>query len=1176
MGYGGANYSISQDITGTMYFGNFNGILLFNNHRWERIDFPGKPLLYKNRVGELYVGGYNIIARVFIDNTDRPSVISLLDSVTDFGQVTSIELFRNQVFFVANNTLYKISQEKAIPIVTDKKHLKIFTYRDVLFVATSKNLFQYSQKSLTPLYNNAFKNNPVLDIFRFANSIMFRTHTQFYTLSATQSIQVFKTDIDKELQLYGYTCSQRLSNNTLVIGTRSNGLYFIGSNGELLNYLSVETGLRDNTIHDLFVDRANNLWLGFNSGIARIEVPSAFTYFSAQQGLLGNVHAVVRHNNHMYFGTESGIFKLVRTRTSMQTFQKIGNQHVSCNVLVSHNNFLFAGTDNGLLVIKDNAIQQVHPIPTNALCYSQSQSSLWVASSNYIYNFFISESGYLSLMQQYGPINGEIQTIAVDDLKLWIGTYFDGVYCLQDTLLEKKSIFGNQLAHDWIEVYNTSAGVVFSTAHGLFRYDAEIDMFFVDSKLTIPVELSNTRIRPIVEDTEKNIWFTFLHPQLDINQVAVGWNTNNLERYTLITSQFNKLSPFICNTIYPDKNSVVWFAGFNGLVRLDFRNLSTKKTPEQTYIHAIIIGTDSLFTQYKKSGEASISVFPFNLNSIRFEFAAPIYENRQDVTYSYWLQGYEQFWTYSEAINYKEYSNLPAGKYTFHVYAVDAHGNNAQTASFSFKIEKHPLLRWWAIIFYIILLLSTITVIFRWRAYQFVKEKARLSKIIKERTEELLEEKEKTEILLSNILPEETAKELKEKGRATSMRFNMATILFSDIHGFTKIAEEMNPDTLIDELDRFFLEFDRIVEKHNIEKIKTIGDAYMCAGGIPQKNRTNPIEVVVAALEMQHRMIEIQKQNQQNRKEYWGLRIGIHTGPVIAGVVGSKKFSYDIWGDSVNIASRMESSGEVGKVNVSENTYLLVQEFFDCEYRGKMPVKYKGEVDMYFVNGFKPEFSDDPNRVIPNENFKRRFALQKFEDLQDMIFERLEQELPKNLYYHNVKHAIDVLVQIEIIGKEEQVGDDDLLLLKTAALFHDAGFLLGYDDHEDLGVQLAKSVLPKYNFDEVQIQTISELIYATKLPHNPKNLLEEIICDADLDYLGRDDYFPVSRDLYRELIEYNVIKKSEYEWNKMQIKFLQHHRFFTNSCKTRRNENKNKQIRKLQEQTRSFNKINNI
>ncbi len=1177
IGYGGANYSITQDMNGTMYFGNFNGILSYNTISWDLTDFKGKPILYRDKVGHIYVGGYDKIEEIYLDEFDNTHFESLVDSSFSFGQIKFIEHFRNQLFFIANHTLYKISNRTIIPICTDSTHLRIFTDRDALYVSKSDNLYTYEYNELHPFkHSDFFKNKPIIDIFRFSNSVMFRTHNSFYTLSLSNGIKKFTTQIDTDLELFEYSCSERLSNNTLAVGTHNNGLYFIDKDGNLINYLNTQSGLFDNTIHDLFVDKSNNLWLGFSNGIARIEVPSAFTYFTARQNIQGSVFSIVRHADFMYFGTQKGIYKLIRTGTNKETFQTIEPSHVSCNTLISYKNILFAGTNKGLYTITPSGSTQITSNPVTTACLSLDSTTLILAGTQHIYFVPIQNTAKLEVSSTLGPINGEIQSISQDQTgTIWIGTYYNGIYKLQNNAITKSHGRGLADNLEWIEVFHTSEGTLFSTSNGIYRYDDNIHVFYADNTIPKPAHYSNSRIRCIKEDENKNIWLTLASQGLYKNQIAVAWHTPGINRYTLITSQFNKLSYFICNAIYPDKNSVVWYGGFDGLVRLDFKQLSSQKNPIQTYIHEITIGKDSVINNYRKSGNSHMVTIPYTHNSIRFDYGAPIYENNNDVTYSYKLEGFHNNWSTKTSATYKEFSNLPAGKYTFQVRAIDANGNNAKTSIFSFKITQHPLLRWWAIIFYVILLISIVTIILRWRAYQFVKEKSRLSSIIKERTEELLIEKEKTEVLLSNILPEETAKELKEKGRASSMRFNMATILFSDIHGFTKIAEEMNPDILIDELDKFFLEFDKIVEKHNIEKIKTIGDAYMCAGGIPQKNTTNPIEVVVAALEMQHRIIEIQKNSTIVDKEYWGLRIGIHTGSIIAGVVGSKKFSYDIWGDSVNTASRMESSGEVGKVNISESTYILIREFFDCEYRGKMPVKYKGDIDMYFVKGFKPKFTDDPLRIVPNETFKFKFLLLKFEDLQEMMFERFEKELPQNLFYHNLKHSIDVVVQTEIIAREENVNDKDLFLLKTAALFHDSGFLLGYDEHEEMGTQLCRNILPKYNYTEEQINIICDIILATQLPHKPKNHLEEIMCDADLDYLGRDDYFPVSRDLYKELIEQGIMTKSEYEWNKMQIKFLQNHRFFTESSKRRRNANKNKQIQKLQEQTRSFNKIKN-
>jgi adenylate cyclase len=179
----------------------------------------------------------------------------------------------------------------------------------------------------------------------------------------------------------------------------------------------------------------------------------------------------------------------------------------------------------------------------------------------------------------------------------------------------------------------------------------------------------------------------------------------------------------------------------------------------------------------------------------------------------------------------------------------------------------------------------------------------------------------------------------------------MVSVLFTDFKGFTSIAEKLSPEELVEELNQCFLEFDHIIDRHNLEKIKTIGDAYMCAGGIPVKNTTNPMDVVKAGLEIKEYMESLKKEKEARGEGYWEIRIGIHTGPVIAGVVGKNKFAYDIWGDAVNVASRMESSGIPGLVNISGATYDLVKDHFKCNHRGKISAKNKGEIDMYIVEG---------------------------------------------------------------------------------------------------------------------------------------------------------------------------------------------------------------------------------
>jgi adenylate cyclase len=228
------------------------------------------------------------------------------------------------------------------------------------------------------------------------------------------------------------------------------------------------------------------------------------------------------------------------------------------------------------------------------------------------------------------------------------------------------------------------------------------------------------------------------------------------------------------------------------------------------------------------------------------------------------------------------------------------------------------------------------------------------------------EERNKSEKLLLNVLPLHVADELKKYNRVTPIHFDSASVLFTDMVGFTKIAERLSPAELIHELDSCFQKFDDISRQFDMEKIKTIGDAYMAAGGIPTINQSHSLDAVLAALQMQHFMIGMKKEKAEQNVPYWQIRLGIHTGPLVAGVIGTEKFSYDVWGDTVNTASRMESSGAPEMVNISKATYDAVQDYFICEYRGKLMAKNKGEVDMYFVKRLKPEFSEDMLGYVPN------------------------------------------------------------------------------------------------------------------------------------------------------------------------------------------------------------------
>jgi class 3 adenylate cyclase len=453
-----------------------------------------------------------------------------------------------------------------------------------------------------------------------------------------------------------------------------------------------------------------------------------------------------------------------------------------------------------------------------------------------------------------------------------------------------------------------------------------------------------------------------------------------------------------------------------------------------------------------------------------------------------------------------------------------------------------------------------------YRISELIKENKELTSHIKNinnKKNELNKEKEQLENIIAQIPPEHLPKGVKYPSKTTSLKFEMATVLYADVQGIKRIAQQDTSFDIVDELDNIFLHFNQIVKKYKIEKIKTIGDAYMCAGGVPEKNMTNPVDVVLAALEMQDYMMKLKKEYEEQEREFWDFRIGIHTGPVTANFHGRKKLSYDLKGDTVHIATRIASASDYGEINVSIMTYELIKQYFSCDFNGKIPVKYVGDMEILKLKKIKPAYA--VNRKIgryPNQIFLNKYLLRQFTDLQELILDKLEHELPSYLYYHNVKHTIDVINQVELIGYGEGVDDEAILLLKTAALFHDAGHIIAYDNHEYYGTQLAKEYLPKFKYNQKQIDRICDLIMSTKIPPEPSNLLEKIMCDADLDYLGRSDFIPVSNTLYNELKAQDKIGDIN-EWNKIQLRFISHHQYFTQTALNLREVNKQRQIERI-------------
>lgn len=930
-------------------------------------------------------------------------------------------------------------------------------------------------------------------------------------------------------QLFNNVWTFETTGNYILAGSSKGLSVYNRASNKFKNYTADKSDIPAGSIAYLFIDSKERLWIGGTIGGLKL--------FSFEEGDLNYLKSV----------------DLDITENSSKSIYSIFEDH--------HGQFWIGGRDGIWLL--DNDLKTKEHFTAQADSFSLSFNvvrSIYEDSKN---NLWIGTDG--------GGLNRIFQKN-------------DGSYSFEVFQYDSKNRQG--LNHNMVlSITEDKDGNIWAATYGggLNKYVPSEKRFY---HLTEKQGLSNNVVYGVVLDHLGNIWASTNKGLSQINSDDHSVRVFT-EKSGLQSDEFN------IGAYHIDENGDVFFGGINGFNSFNPSNIRSNTLVPRINITGIsILDNDLELSKYLKSDLYETEKYEIKLNhhqnNLAFDFVGLHFTSPKDNWYKYKLVGLQDDWVIGKNRKFATFNNLDAGEYTFLVCAANSDRLWSKECAEVKIIILPPIWNtWWFRIIGTVILLGLSLGIYFSRVAMVKAQKRLLEQQVSVRTQKVLEQKKKIEIqkeliekekhkaekLLLNILPHETAEELISKGKASPRHYRMATVMFCDFKGFTKIAERLQPQELVDELDRCFNAFDDIMEKYNVEKIKTSGDAYMAAGGVPIRNKTNPIDMVLAAMEVQEFMAQHKKERLALGKPAWELRIGIHTGEVIAGVVGKKKFAYDIWGDTVNTAARMESSSETTKINISGSTYNYVNQYFDLEYRGKIPAKNKGEVDMYFVKGVKSELSINGNGLKPNVKFKELmnfniFSKLNYNRVRKHLIHRLEKDLPRNLHYHGVHHTRDVINAAERIAVAEGMNDEAVMLIKTAALFHDAGFLRKYWKNEPQGVELARELLPKYDYSEAQIDIIEEMILATAVPQNPKNLYQEILCDADLDYLGRDDFEEISQTLCQELIEYGKIKNPK-EWDAIQVKFLKKHKYFTNTNKSTRTAKKLEKLEEIKKRLKS-------
>ena len=981
-----------------------------------------------------------------------------------------------------------------------------------------------------------------------------------------------------------------------------------------------KTSLSHQIVNSMLEDQTGSIWIGTSGGVSKFDpLKQAFEHIKDDFGVDGllddNIWTIKKDKSGiLWVGTREGISRINRENFTVNNYQfKGSNPNDPNNNSINAIEFgadgtIWAGSIDGLYKLKlsdDLTTAWYVPVSFRKDNFSYSRvyemikdgDFLWLACREGLgrYNTKTGDARFFEhSIDEPNSLPSDIcRSIMIDSKhNYWIATE-EGLCKLSITKEgDKEEFFFKTFKHNPSDPGSISSDLILSMweepngvlwigtyGGGLNSLDPVTKRF---KAYTEKDGLSNNAVYGVIGGEKGSIWMT---TNLGVSRLEIA---NEVFTIYLISDGLQS-NEFNTGAYHRSENGELFFGGINGFNAFYPKDIQENKMPPKMTITDVMLFNKSLAIRdggILKSAPCYTDeiVLDYTQSNITIRYAALHYTQSEGNQYKYILEGDEE--ELNEVGNRREahYTHLAPGDYTFKVYGSNSDGIWSSVPA-TIKITVTPPFwqTWWFRGLLIIAVIGLIVALQRWKINSIKVQKETLARLVELRTRTVTEQKEKIEEqkrtlekqkelmeleknkadkLLANILPGETAEELKNKGKARTRNYRRVSVIFTDFVGFTTHAEDFRPQELVRILDNYFKEFDKIVEANHVEKIKTIGDAYMAAGGIPLRDKENPINTVIAGLQIQHYV----KKNRQEAidankpSEGWQLRVGIHTGEVIAGVIGTKRIAYDIWGNSVNVAARMEQSGEVGKVNVSGKTFEFIEPYFDCTYRGKIPAKNKGHIDMYFIERIKPHLSENEDGITPNRRFWEYVNLHVYSAINYQKAERhimkiLKQKLSPKLYYHGIHHTYDVVKAAERIAVMEGVLDEDIFVLKSAATYHDAGFVEQYDANEPIGARMAAEILPKYGYTETQVEDVFKLIYATIIPHNPKSKLEEIICDADLDYLGRDDFHQISDTLRVELREHGKIN-SDRLWDEIQVKFLTMHKYFTKSAIELRQEKK--------------------
>lgn len=918
-------WDMVEDANGFLWFANNDGVVRFDGNNWYTFPTsnPVRSLVVTKR-SEIFVAcleDFGMLKFTADGGTSFVSFKNQLDGLKiSAGGDEKVFMVGDDVYFSTAHSIFTVerkNEEYTIRVVDKEKNLGCGFLQQKLFTNHTQQGFGWIQggrfKQIANGYELAGKH--IVQTLSFGQQdYIFTNYDGVYVLN-NNVLRKVKQSALSVFAAKGVADAVALGKHKLAVASFHDGVKIF--NTSLFDITIPELPSRE--IYQLGVDHELNLWVSHHKGVTQVLTGLPVAVFQ-YPNITGNINKIEQLNDVIYLSTTNGLFATSSDNPTQLTM--IQGVNSECWDIQIHNNVLYAATTNGLYSVNGMTAKLV--VPNEIVVQLQIGNT-----TKKLYAFGINGCFVVDKQGTIAPLNG-LKTAANSvyentDGSYWVGTNHHGLIRIPS--IDKRNL-PDVITTGEVRIRILNGKPFFQTKEAVYGFDG--------SDFSMDEEHSNLWKGNKSHDVfmNNNGW---LYTDKEWKQIIDGKAVAATMAYALTDKP----------TAYFNEQNKDWFAAEDKMYWVD-AGIAPSPVLRAAVSRVDFGQSGKAFSGFyvTKTHEVSITqdIVPeinFNEQNITIWFGLNSFVNPAKHLFRYKIDGLNNQWSEWSNESKLVLNGLPGGKYTLLLQARDAFGHESETGTYSFYIKPPWYLSGLAFMAYIMGLFLVMYGVVLLYNKRLVFRNTELEHRVQERTVELKNEKQKSDALLLNILPEGIAEELKNKGFAEAKQYNQVTVLFTDMVNFTGISEQMTPRELVAEIHQNFTAFDGIIEKHGLEKIKTIGDAYLAVSGLPIEHPDHAQRVVAAALDIQQYMAA------NNGK--FQIRIGLHSGPVVAGIVGIKKFAYDIWGDTVNTASRMESCSEAGKINISAATYDLIKEDFKCEYRGKINAKNKGEVDMYFV-----------------------------------------------------------------------------------------------------------------------------------------------------------------------------------------------------------------------------------